>query len=192
MMLSFKFQQFKSTINRSSKWNKTTDNSRVSVELLLLLTQRQNSSLPDPVLLFRWRTRRASPGRGLGKVQITLHFLCSVSSVFHDLLHNWSSVFYYKTSLHASCTHDVTTWHNPSMPQSPWLYPERYASHWEIWDFQNSPRILDGSSGLCSTGNHYQLATPLYLNILWPPTSAKYLNKISATATGPTSRIFCP
>ena len=77
----------------------------------------------------------------------------------------------------------------PSEPQSPWLYPERYASHWEIWDFQNSPRILDGSSGLCSNENQHHLA--LCFNILWPPTSAKNLTLISATATGPTSRIFC-
>lgn len=63
--------------------------------------------------------QEGEPWTRLAKVQITLHFLCSVSSDFwsrvplHDLLHNWSLIFYSKTGLHASYTHDISTWHTP-------------------------------------------------------------------------------
>lgn len=79
-----------------------------------------------------------------------------------------------------SFTRQVYSWSPdiiPSVPQSPWLYPERYASHWEIWDFQNSPRILDGSSGLCSNEIQHHLATPYNSIVFQYPVTTQFSKK---------------
>ncbi len=124
-MLCLKFQQFKSTITRNTKMEQGNRQFMCVIvsDLFSLLTQRQNSSLPNPVLLFHWRTRRVSPGCGWAKLGLMLPILRfeflhvstganpwikSVTS-WCSWCHDWSFIFYPRTGLHASYIH---SWHD--------------------------------------------------------------------------------